>query len=118
MDADKSIEKIMGIFDSLQTSIDGLQEHADKLNEAYQPYIPNDQGYSENFVDENQASPELVAQLQEITNHISDKTSHIENIMTNMFNPDMIAHRLNTIKLIEERKKYWMNHIRDNQNGQ
>ena len=107
MDADTRIEKITNMLNSLQDSINDLDNHASMLVDA----VKNQPNVTSGDVDKNS---EMYQNIQRMSSHISDRTSHVEDLINNILNPESIQHKINHIKQIEEKQNYWNNKLREN----
>lgn len=95
------------MLNSLQESINDLDNHTSMLVDA----VKNHPNVSSHGADKNS---KMYQNIQQMSSHIIDRSSHVENLINNILNPETIQHKINHIKQIDERKNYWNNKVREN----
>ena len=101
MDANTSIDKLINSINSFQDHIDNLQNSADSLNEIHQ-------SFSDNVGDEN-IHPDIKNKISDIQNHVISRSKHLEDLVSNVLNPDIIQKKIQNIQKLQDRKNYWIN---------
>jgi hypothetical protein len=103
MDANTHIEKIIDSISSLDTSLLNLQYHIDQLNDTSNAFntVTTQHGAGTQY--------DIEKKFEVLQSNITEKSTNVENLISNVLDPERMQLKINNLKNIQSRIDYWKN---------